>query len=59
MRKPGSASAAKLQSYFEIEICKDKINILERAGDGKTEEIVSRLESYGLKLTVCVSAPCG
>jgi hypothetical protein len=59
MSKPISTSAAKLKSYFEIEICKDKINMLERAGHGKTEVVVNLLESYGLRLTVHVSAPCG
>ncbi len=59
LSKPISHYATRLQSYFEIEIYKGKINMLERAGDGKTQEVVSRLESYGLKLTTYVSTPCG
>lgn len=46
-------------SFVEIEIAEGKINILERAGDGKTKEIVELLKAYGLKLNVKVDAPCG
>ncbi|HHY11891.1 MAG TPA: hypothetical protein GX529_04595 [Firmicutes bacterium] len=49
----------RLKSYFEIEISKGRINVLERAGHGQTKEIVNLLRSYGLKLTVNVDAPCG
>ncbi len=50
---------SKLESYFEIEIKKDRINILERAGHGKTKEIIELLKCYGLELIVNVNAPCG
>lgn len=50
---------SKLKSYFEIEIQKDRINILERAGHGKTEQIIALLKCYGLDLMVNVNAPCG
>jgi len=49
----------KLMSFVEIEVAEGKINILERAGDGKTKEIVELLKAYGLKLNVKVDAPCG
>ena len=53
------ASKTGLKSYFEIEITKGKINILERAGHGQTAKIVSLLKKYGLNLKTNVDAPCG
>ncbi|HHY17896.1 MAG TPA: hypothetical protein GX524_07435 [Firmicutes bacterium] len=52
-------SKPEIKSYFEIEISKGKINVIERAGNGKTDEIIDLLEAYGLRLTARVSAPCG
>ncbi len=49
----------KLESYFEVEITKNVINLLERAGHGRTDKIINLLKEYGLDLTVKISAPCG
>ncbi|HHY69947.1 MAG TPA: hypothetical protein PLB36_04755 [Bacillota bacterium] len=48
-----------LESYIEVEIENDVIVIFERAGDGKTQELVDLLRRYGLDLTVRVNALCG
>ncbi len=49
----------ELSSYFEIEIKKNRINVLERAGHGRTEQIIKLLKSLGLNLTTGVNTPCG
>ncbi len=54
-----STMKTDLKSYFEIEINKGKVNILERAGHGQSEKIVNLLRKYGLNLRANVDAPCG
>jgi len=46
-------------SYIEVEISRGTVNLLERAGDGKTREIEELLRSIGLRLETRVSTPCG
>ena len=48
-----------MHSFFGVGIHRRKINLLERAGHGKTEEILELLKYYGLKLDATVSTPCG
>jgi len=54
-----TTAKSNLKSYFEIEINKGKISVLERAGHGQTKKIVNLLKKYGLNLKVNVDAPCG
>ncbi|MGI6661779.1 MAG: hypothetical protein ACOX34_08955 [Bacillota bacterium] len=54
-----TTTKSNLKSYFEIEINKGKISVLERAGHGQTKKIVNLLKKYGLNLKVNVDAPCG
>lgn len=62
LRPGGSKSRGApgvVSSYVEVEIQPGILSILERAGDGKIEEIAALLRSYGLCLKVRVDSPCG
>lgn len=55
----GVSPSSGRRSFVEIEVTGDRINLLERQGDGKTGDIVALLRKYGLILTVRVDSPCG
>lgn len=46
-------------SYFDIEVVQGCLNLFERQGDGKTEDLLRVLAHYGLRLTPRISSPCG
>ncbi len=48
-----------LDSYIEVEVQEGSIVVLERAGDGMTQDLIDLLVSYGLLLRVRVDTPCG
>ncbi|HHW17506.1 MAG TPA: hypothetical protein GXX30_01210 [Firmicutes bacterium] len=59
-RDAGIADGAReMVSYFEIEIIKDRLNLLERAGDGNTRILLEFIENLGVRLKPEVDSPCG